>query len=107
METTPYWIRTAELPAFPSLETDIDVDVAVVGGGLTGITAAYLLKKAGARVALLERDRCDGPESPASQRHITCRPIDDCVIADDESIRQFHHVCAEQVDRSTGGDSTS
>ncbi|WP_160723904.1 FAD-dependent oxidoreductase [Bacillus sp. USDA818B3_A] len=48
-----YW-REIELPAFKSLDQDISVDVAIVGAGITGITAAYLLTKEGLKVALLE-----------------------------------------------------
>lgn len=51
-----YWRVSADLPAFPALERDLDVDVAVVGGGITGVTAAYLLCREGFGVALLEAD---------------------------------------------------
>lgn len=50
----PYWRKTAELPSFPQLKEDLKVDVAVVGGGITGLTSAYLLAKAGAKVAVIE-----------------------------------------------------
>ena len=46
---------TVTLPHFRSLDRDLHVDVAIIGGGITGITAAYLLKRAGKSVALLER----------------------------------------------------
>lgn len=49
----PYW-RETDLPPFEKLSENITVDVAIVGGGITGITAAYLLRKEGLRVALLE-----------------------------------------------------
>lgn len=48
-----YW-REIELPTFGKLTADISVDVAVVGAGIAGITAAYLLAKEGVKVALLE-----------------------------------------------------
>lgn len=71
MDTTPYWMRTAELPSFPSVTEDLQVDVVVVGGGLTGITAAYLFKKAGARVALLEKTRCAEADTGHTTAHLT------------------------------------
>jgi glycine/D-amino acid oxidase-like deaminating enzyme/nitrite reductase/ring-hydroxylating ferredoxin subunit len=48
-----YW-REIELPTFQKLTKDISVDVAIVGAGITGITAAHLLSKEGLKVALLE-----------------------------------------------------
>jgi len=38
-----YWAATAPATDFPRLAGDIDVDVAIVGGGIVGITAARLL----------------------------------------------------------------
>jgi glycine/D-amino acid oxidase-like deaminating enzyme/nitrite reductase/ring-hydroxylating ferredoxin subunit len=52
-----YWIATAARTDYPSLEESVDVDVAIVGGGIVGITTAYLLKKAGRKVAVVEADR--------------------------------------------------
>ncbi|HEY9562143.1 MAG TPA: FAD-dependent oxidoreductase [Nocardioides sp.] len=51
------WLATADQPTFPTLPGDLDVDVAVVGAGITGLTAALLLQRDGARVALIEADR--------------------------------------------------
>src|SRR2546421_12031617 len=52
------WTATADRPAFPRLEQDLDVAVAVVGGGLVGLTTALLVQRAGAgRVAVLEAGR--------------------------------------------------
>ncbi|MFC7393420.1 FAD-dependent oxidoreductase [Scopulibacillus cellulosilyticus] len=53
----PSWRDTVDLPKFNHLEEDIKADVVIVGGGITGITAAYLLVKEGLKVALLEADR--------------------------------------------------
>jgi glycine/D-amino acid oxidase-like deaminating enzyme len=57
MKFTPYWLDTS--PAGPdrsSTEVGGDVDVAVVGAGLTGTSAALHLARKGARVAVFERE---------------------------------------------------
>ncbi len=52
------WVDTArEQPALPRLEEHVRADVVVIGGGITGITTALLLKEAGVRVVLLEAGR--------------------------------------------------
>ena len=51
-----FWLGTRDyVPGMP-LQADINVDVAIVGGGFTGLSSAYHLKKAepGLNVALLE-----------------------------------------------------
>ena len=51
------WIATTPDTSYPELSRDISVDVAVVGAGITGVTAAILLKRAGKTVALLDWNR--------------------------------------------------
>lgn len=49
------WIQAiVDLPSFPKLQQDIETDVAIVGGGITGIMTAYKLTQAGFKVVLLE-----------------------------------------------------
>jgi glycine/D-amino acid oxidase-like deaminating enzyme/nitrite reductase/ring-hydroxylating ferredoxin subunit len=59
--TTPlnvsYWIASTPASNFPALDRDIEVDVAVVGGGIVGVTAALLLARRDRHVALIEMDR--------------------------------------------------
>ncbi|MEO7190040.1 MAG: FAD-binding oxidoreductase [Vicinamibacterales bacterium] len=55
----------------PPLTSNLRVDVLVLGGGITGITAAYLLKKLGKRVALLERGTIAPDHSGNSTAHMT------------------------------------
>ena len=52
-----FWIGTTPETDYPALADGIDVDVAVVGAGITGITAAVLLKREGKTVALLDSRR--------------------------------------------------
>ncbi|MDQ0207131.1 FAD-dependent oxidoreductase [Alkalicoccobacillus murimartini] len=56
-----YWRTNVQMPEFAPLSSSIEVDVAVIGGGITGLTTAYLLTEQGKKVALLEADRvCEG-----------------------------------------------
>lgn len=72
LDTTPYWQQTATVPAFAPLDRDLEVDTIIVGGGLTGLTAAYLLTQAGQRVALLERATCGAVDTGHTTAHLTC-----------------------------------
>ena len=71
MNTTPYWFDTAKIRTFPALGEDITVDVLVVGGGLTGLTTAYLLKEAGLTVAVAERDQLAMVDTGHTTAHLT------------------------------------
>ncbi|MCD5979519.1 NAD(P)/FAD-dependent oxidoreductase [Pseudomonas quasicaspiana] len=64
MRSESYWLDTA--PAFAGAQTGAvegQVDVAVVGGGFTGLSAARALAMKGASVAVLEADRVIGEAS--------------------------------------------
>ena len=51
-----YWMRSSLMTDYPALSEDIEVDAAIAGGGIAGMTAAYLLKESGLRVAVLEKN---------------------------------------------------
>jgi glycine/D-amino acid oxidase-like deaminating enzyme/nitrite reductase/ring-hydroxylating ferredoxin subunit len=53
------------------LETELRVDVAVIGGGVTGLTCALLLAQQGQRVALLESRQLGAGVTSASTAHLT------------------------------------
>lgn len=52
-----YQAEAGERPEFPALDGSRNVDVAIVGGGFTGLQAAAALAKAGVSVALVEAHR--------------------------------------------------
>src|SRR5687767_13866123 len=70
--TGSYWIDNTPAPRFSALKEDIAVDVLVVGAGITGITAAYLLKRAGHNVALVDKERCLSGDTSYTTAHLTC-----------------------------------
>ncbi|MDP8942684.1 MAG: FAD-dependent oxidoreductase [Actinomycetota bacterium] len=60
-EPPSFWIDTSDATAYPSLTGRVSVDVAVLGGGMTGVAVAAHLKRAGMTVALVEARRlCHG-----------------------------------------------
>ena len=42
---------------YPSLQGEVKADVCIVGGGIVGITTAYLLAQHGLKVVILEKDK--------------------------------------------------
>jgi glycine/D-amino acid oxidase-like deaminating enzyme/nitrite reductase/ring-hydroxylating ferredoxin subunit len=52
-----FWIDTTPHTNYPVMLGNTSVDVAVLGGGITGLTAAVLLKRLGKTVAVIEARR--------------------------------------------------
>jgi glycine/D-amino acid oxidase-like deaminating enzyme/nitrite reductase/ring-hydroxylating ferredoxin subunit len=68
------WWDTVEMPEYPALDGDARVDVAIVGAGITGLTAARLLIRAGMRVAVLEQGRVGSGTTGGTTAHVTQVP---------------------------------
>src|SRR5690349_2880700 len=61
MNTVSFWKQiTKEDFYFPELTSDLEVDVVIIGGGITGITTAQKLFEAGKKVALIEAQSVGG-----------------------------------------------
>lgn len=76
----PFWLdRTAgQQPLrFPRHQQHIDVDVVIVGGGVTGAIAAYVFAEAGISVALLEAKRIGRGSTAASTALLMQEPDKD------------------------------
>jgi glycine/D-amino acid oxidase-like deaminating enzyme len=85
LDGTPYWSDSSTMPRYPALGRDLAVDVVVIGAGITGLTAGYLLKRAGRSVAVIDRGRCGGVDSGHTTAHVTC--VTDADLA--ELVKQF------------------
>jgi len=57
MDNISYWIDNTKLKNFDTLNEDLECDVCVIGGGITGVSTAYKLAKQGLNVVILEREK--------------------------------------------------
>jgi glycine/D-amino acid oxidase-like deaminating enzyme/nitrite reductase/ring-hydroxylating ferredoxin subunit len=70
MEKT-YWQEFEKTRSYPALKENLKTEVAVIGAGITGVTLAYLLAKAGRKVCLLEKSEIGAGETSYTTAFIT------------------------------------
>ncbi|NOT32700.1 MAG: FAD-binding oxidoreductase [Candidatus Eisenbacteria bacterium] len=71
----PVWWREAP-PAYPELHGELDADVVIVGGGITGVTLAYTLAEQSATVVMLEADRIASAASGRNAGFLLAAPAE-------------------------------
>lgn len=67
------WRESYTGPVYPKLEGEYKVDVVVIGAGITGLTAAYLLKQAGKTVAVIDKDTVGGGTTGRTTGKVTAQ----------------------------------
>jgi glycine/D-amino acid oxidase-like deaminating enzyme/nitrite reductase/ring-hydroxylating ferredoxin subunit len=67
-----FWLESTPDTDYPTLTSGISVDLAVIGGGITGLTAAVLLKRSGKTVAVVESKRIVRGASGYTTAKVTC-----------------------------------
>ena len=71
-ENISYWIESIDPLVYDSLETDVETDILVIGGGISGLTTAYCLTQSGKKVTLVEDGFIGSGESGRTTAHLTC-----------------------------------
>ncbi|MBT1702555.1 FAD-dependent oxidoreductase [Chryseosolibacter indicus] len=86
-----YWIDSAEPILFTPLNEDLLTDVVVVGGGISGLSIAYCLCKAGRSVVVIEDGAIGSGETGRTTAHI--------VNALDDRYSEIESMLGEQESR--------
>ncbi|HET7710743.1 MAG TPA: FAD-dependent oxidoreductase, partial [Thermoanaerobaculia bacterium] len=84
-ESLSIWIDTSPGTRYAAFSGEAEADVAIVGAGITGITAAYLLSKEGRSVILVDKGRIAMSETGHTTAHIV-----DATDADYEQLVKTH-----------------
>lgn len=64
------WMEV-RLPSFPTLDSNMDADVCIVGAGIVGLTCAYTLAKAGKSVIVVDQGPVAGGQTARTTAHLT------------------------------------
>ncbi len=67
-----FWTASTAPIVFEKLKENIETDVLTVGGGISGLTTAYCLLKAGKKIVLVEDGYVGSGETGRTTAHITC-----------------------------------
>lgn len=70
-ENKSWWIDSSTPAEFEILNKKINTDVLIIGGGISGLTTAYLLSQQNIKVALVEDGFIGSGESGRTTAHIT------------------------------------
>ncbi|HEV7702207.1 MAG TPA: FAD-dependent oxidoreductase [Candidatus Paceibacterota bacterium] len=87
------WSEFKKTKQYPKLDKNIKADVAIIGGGITGILSAYQLALAGKKVALIEKNTIASGATMATTAFIT--KVIDSYLAEVSSL--FGKKAASQV----------
>src|SRR5688572_29298489 len=66
-----YWQASQDGPATTALEESIETDVCIIGGGIAGLTTAYLLTRSGKNVVVIDDGVIGGGETSRTTAHLS------------------------------------
>lgn len=98
----PYWLMKNGIPkSYPSLDKDMDVDIAIIGAGISGALCAYYLNNSGHSIAVFDK-RHVGMGSTAASTSFLQYEIDTPLVKLAERIGenaavQCHKLCRKAI----------
>ncbi len=82
-KTVSYWEASEDLWNKNALVESIETDICIIGGGISGLTTAYLLAKAGKRVVVIDDGAIGGGETSRTTAHLS-NALDDRIYRVEE-----------------------
>jgi glycine/D-amino acid oxidase-like deaminating enzyme/nitrite reductase/ring-hydroxylating ferredoxin subunit len=67
---TPLWQQYVDVPALPTLDKDIQADVLIIGGGISGLATAYMLLQEGIKAVIVEMAEVCGGNTLLTTAHL-------------------------------------
>ena len=52
-----YWVESTPKTNYLNISENIDTDVLIIGGGITGILTAYMLSESGLNISIVEANK--------------------------------------------------
>lgn len=83
MYTKSIWNEFASMYTYPSLNNNTSADIAIIGGGVTGISTAHILAQQGMKVVVLESMKVGGGTTSHSTGNL--------YFTVDKNLSQFHN----------------
>lgn len=93
--STSVWLNDFTPPSYPSLEQTIETDVCVIGAGIGGLTAAYLLAQEGKAVTVVSDSPIGGGETSGTTAQINTSHDDTWTEMERLHGRDGTRTCAE------------
>jgi len=82
-KTVSFWEASEDLLNKTALDESIEPDVCIIGGGIAGLTTAYLLAKEGKRIVVIDDGTIGGGETSRTTAHLS-NALDDRIYRVEE-----------------------
>ena len=98
MEILSFWEKTSKIEEFSSLDRNIQVNTAIIGGGMAGILTAYFLKRRGIDCVVIEEKRVASGQTGNTTAKITSQHgcIYDKMIHNQGRVKAQQYVSANE-----------
>ncbi|MDO3643103.1 FAD-binding oxidoreductase [Mucilaginibacter sp. L3T2-6] len=101
-EQTPYWLmKNGIVSSYPSLDRDLNIDIAIIGAGISAALIAWNLRNSGLKVAVFDRRHVGMGSTAAStaflQYEIDTPLTELCRLVGDKAAVESYELCRKAI----------